>query len=665
AHRGVGYYDITDPARPQLLGRYLADFDNVDPAAPPCARPPAGSDGRCAQDQFSVQLKRLVDGRVLSLSTRPDSTGSPSQDLRLVEVTDPRNPRQVGSWPVLGEAPSRTFRSNNGCSARSVTRSAEFSADGTKVLVPYFDGGLFVLDIADVTKPTQAGQWSFPNDWTVEGNAAYATPAQAGGRQLALVSEEDWMWPSPAFRVDAPPAVAGIKFGCAAFYTLFETSYRAQVHRQPGGQLPGELVYIGPGCTAQRDPTGTLPEDPYLGDPRGKIAFASAAFCFIPGRARRAQDAGAVGIVSYRDALVPEANSFFPTPGMPKEPEDGRGALVGEVLIPEVTIKKPDGDALRAVLCPTVVGGQCSGGQKVTGAMVDLPGEWGGMRIIDTTDPASPAEVATYRPELARVMPPPDHRGVYSVHHAVVDGARAYAAWNSAGLRVVDLSNPAAPVEVASFIAPDTSDPTGTVPAKSYVTGVAVTARHVVVTDINSGLWVLTKPGAAAGPGSWLAAADGGVFALGRAPFLGSAGGLRLARPVVGLAPSPTGKGYWLVASDGGVFAFGDATFKGSTGGRPLAVPIVGMAPTPSGAGYWLVAGDGGVFAFGDAVFAGSAAGRRLSAPVVGVEMASGSEGYWLAGADGGVFAFGTPFGGSLGGTRVRAAIVAMAGLPR
>ncbi|HET9769577.1 MAG TPA: hypothetical protein VFS16_01715, partial [Acidimicrobiia bacterium] len=95
--------------------------------------------------------------------------------------------------------------------------------------------------------------------------------------------------------------------------------------------------------------------------------------------------------------------------------------------------------------------------------------------------------------------------------------------------------------------------------------------------------------------GYWLVGADGGIFAYGEVDFFGSTGATRLARPIVGLAPSPTGRGYWLVAADGGVFAFGQAGFFGSTGALKLARPVVGMAPTPSGRGYWLGASDGGI----------------------------------------------------------------------
>jgi hypothetical protein len=164
------------------------------------------------------------------------------------------------------------------------------------------------------------------------------------------------------------------------------------------------------------------------------------------------------------------------------------------------------------------------------------------------------------------------------------------------------------------------------------------------------------------GRGYWLSAADGAVFAFGDARFSGSTGGLRLNRPVVGLAVTPSGGGYWLVADDGGVFAFGDAQFLGSTGGMRLNRPIVAMASSPSGLGYWLVADDGGVFAYGDARFHGSTGGVRLNRPIVGLGRTTTGAGYWLAADDGGVFAFGdAQFLGSTGGVRLNRPIVAMA----
>jgi beta-lactamase class A len=94
------------------------------------------------------------------------------------------------------------------------------------------------------------------------------------------------------------------------------------------------------------------------------------------------------------------------------------------------------------------------------------------------------------------------------------------------------------------------------------------------------------------------------------------------------MASTPDGGGYWLVARDGGVFSFGDAGFHGSAGGLRLTQPVVGMAASASGQGYWLAASDGGVFSFGDAAYHGSAAGQSLKEPVVGIGRSG--NGYWL-----------------------------------
>lgn len=76
---------------------------------------------------------------------------------------------------------------------------------------------------------------------------------------------------------------------------------------------------------------------------------------------------------------------------------------------------------------------------------------------------------------------------------------------------------------------------------------------------------------------------DGGVFALEGAGYYGSLPGLGVvpAKPIVGIAASPTGRGYWLCGLDGGVFAFGDASYHGNLVAQvaKTLIPCIGIEP--------------------------------------------------------------------------------------
>jgi hypothetical protein len=63
--------------------------------------------------------------------------------------------------------------------------------------------------------------------------------------------------------------------------------------------------------------------------------------------------------------------------------------------------------------------------------------------------------------------------------------------------------------------------------------------------------------------------------------------------------------GYWIVTDDGGIYALGGAPFLGSLSGIPLTAPIISGSSTPTGKGLYLLGRDGAVYAWGDAVYAG------------------------------------------------------------
>ncbi len=190
-------------------------------------------------------------------------------------------------------------------------------------------------------------------------------------------------------------------------------------------------------------------------------------------------------------------------------------------------------------------------------------------------------------------------------------------------------------------------------------------SRRFLQVATDRGLFVYGLRRASKPTGYWLAASDGGIFTYGDAAFLGSTGDLKLNKPIVTMAATPSREGYWLVASDGGIFTFGDAGFFGSAGDLVLNSPVVGMVPTRTGLGYWLVASDGGIFAFGDALFFGSTGDLKLNKPIVGMATTPAGDGYWLVASDGGIFAFGDAvFLGSTGDIALNKPIVGMASLP-
>lgn len=537
--RGVAYYDVTDPANPSFLGRYRADKAEFgDGGQEKCDQPPSGvgpedptkGPDACASSQHSVHLMQRADGRVLSVSTEPFATasgcfgaGGPcfAGDLRIVDITDPRNPVQIGDFPKSNTAlyPTQGLSarpsgfSNNGCRPFSAGRTAELYAGGTKALLAYLDDGVRDVDLSDPTNPTQLGNadpyvHSDPaTERMIEGNGGYATIA-GPNENLALLSDTDWIAPKTTVRIDAiadgtGPSPQGLTLGstfaCEAMFTLFDPENTAQIYRQAGSQLPAgggsaQFAYVGRGCPVD-EAFGTLSPDPYLkvnGNPvdvAGKIAvvdrfrtsrqvgqIGAGSGCSIAAKAKRAQDNGAIAVVINASFL---GKAFSPD-----------GDPTG-LSVPVVAVDEPTGARLGSTMCPAVSSpGDCSSTTAVEGALVDSPGQWGGLRIIDLNTYTQVGEYKTPR----SLLPVPPDLGVYSVHHAVAEGNRAYVSWNADGVRVLDISNPAAPVEIGHFVPPDVADPNGVLPTKAQVAGVAVTANHIVITDVNYGMYVLAKP---------------------------------------------------------------------------------------------------------------------------------------------------------------------------
>ena len=194
------------------------------------------------------------------------------------------------------------------------------------------------------------------------------------------------------------------------------------------------------------------------------------------------------------------------------------------------------------------------------------------------------------------------------------------------------------------------------------------------------------------GPGYWLEAGDGGVFAFG-VPFEGSAASDATRCPANpparsmpngscwSMAPNPDGGGYWILnAYSGVIYPYGDAVSYGQpadtsaySGGADLWPNAIGIVATPDGTGYWVLEeglnGLGSVQSFGDATNYGDETTIAHATGHVGKPVAlattSDGRGYWIVDSDGGVFTFGdAAFYGSMGGKPLNAPVVNIAVAP-
>ena len=124
---------------------------------------------------------------------------------------------------------------------------------------------------------------------------------------------------------------------------------------------------------------------------------------------------------------------------------------------------------------------------------------WGYLRVYDYSNLAAPEEIGRYRtPNSLGVRAP--GAGDYTIHNPILFGETLYVSWYSDGVRVLDVSDPARPEEVAFFVPPAAQNPVkpsqrGVLSQTPQVWGVAYDpARDLVfASDMNSGLWIVEQ----------------------------------------------------------------------------------------------------------------------------------------------------------------------------
>jgi hypothetical protein len=152
--RGLAVYDVTNPLQPELLGRL--------------------SSGPETHGVHELSAVQRADGRVLVLESTPrtyENTDGAVGDVRIVEITDPTQPRELVDWDVRRDAPPsvRAHARRGRTVDELLAHSAWPFADGQRMFISHWDAGIVYLDIRQPERPRYLSRTTYRSG--AEGNA--------------------------------------------------------------------------------------------------------------------------------------------------------------------------------------------------------------------------------------------------------------------------------------------------------------------------------------------------------------------------------------------------------------------------------------------------------------------------------------------------------------
>jgi hypothetical protein len=459
---GMSLYDVTNPAAPVPLVIGAGDTDDTAPRA-------HSSHSIFAWDTGPKAYAVLADNE--------DFTDG---DVDIFDITDPRNPlkiRETGldDWP---EAQDNLAFGEQTFIHDVVVRRAEGK---WLMLISYWDAGYVILDVTNPAAPVYLRDSDFPatdglgltNNQPQEGNAHEAEfdrcPEEGvrsrfpcGDVRYVLVADEDFS----THRTGRLSITTGPNAGQS--YETVPVGGGAAPAILPDRRLNGPVVYGGYGCPDPDGPggaPGSAPIPPASSGPplaageerivvlqRGPTGDPSApeGACFPGEKADMAVAAGYQAVLFVNRHGVPDSPPFCGSGG-------GTGGVVSacttHTAFHRIFNTTPD----ATVPYPPEPNNEPDIG--AVGSKIDVSAlfdGWGYMRLLDYD---TMQELDAYAvPEAL------DERfstgfGDLSIHEITTDptGDVGYAAWYSAGFRVVDYSGGNLK-EVGRYIDPEGSD---------------------------------------------------------------------------------------------------------------------------------------------------------------------------------------------------------------
>jgi hypothetical protein len=382
----------------------------------------------------------------------------PGGDFRIVEVTDPTAPIQVGEFGALaaGLSPGPFF--GQGSFGATFDHSARASADGLRAYLSYWDEVVLALDISDVAAPVLVSQTRYRP--TADGDTHSVAEYQVGGTTYLLVNDEDFDPRSPArIRTGRSGGVGNESPGGTPLWD------------QPGHRITAGVVEAAEqGCNISD----------YPGSTAGKIAVVRSPFPFFD--------------PSYVPGVTEEPLCLQ----QEQEPATAAAGAVAVVhdFISEAT--SPRWTDLGAVEIPVLLTDHLTARKMVRSGIASLIAQVPSSGYLRVFDAASGREVASFDdlPGVHALTPP---EGAWSIHNTEVSGHIAFSSLHSNGVVALDLSRlPRDPVMVGQFVPPGAPSQSPFLPSGvPLVWGVAIRSSDnaVFLSDMNGGLWIVQPTG--------------------------------------------------------------------------------------------------------------------------------------------------------------------------
>jgi hypothetical protein len=221
---GIGLYDVTNPRHPTEL----ALFEN----------------GTIGVHELWLQVRKnrayvyqaTIFEEIFQWFGGATEPGNP--DFRVIDVSDPRNPQQVGQWSAWEEFGINPGQAN-GSFAFNLVHSMIGDDDGDRAYLSYWDFGTVILDMTDPTDPQFLGRTTFAANQ--EGNAHSSWLARGG--RLLIETQED-------FDGDPFPGIE-TGFGYTRFFDISDEESPREIAQF---RMPSQPAAPGPGDWTVHDP---------------------------------------------------------------------------------------------------------------------------------------------------------------------------------------------------------------------------------------------------------------------------------------------------------------------------------------------------------------------------------------------------------------------------